>query len=165
MSWEDELSFADHVGRWFAQQFGMAPITGRVMGWLMVCDPPAQTPAQLSEALGASRSSIGTAVALLERLSFIQRIRPAGERVDRIRLDPEFGPRDLENSQQYLDQVAMVRRGLAILADAPPERRARLLEMAAFAEFLAKRTPELAAEWRAHRDVLRASGELPPATD
>lgn len=164
MDEEDELSFADHVGRWFTQRYGMAPATGRVLGWLMICDPPAQTPAQLSEALGVSRSSIGTAVTLLERMSFIQRVRPAGERADRIRLDPEAGARDLDDPQQYLDQVTMAHRGLAILADTSPERRARLLEMAAFAEFLAERTPEIAAEWRAHRDALRASGELPPAT-
>lgn len=165
MSGEDELSFADQVGRWFAQRYGMAPVTGRVLGWLMICDPPAQTPAQLAEALGASRSSIGTAVALLERNSYIQRIRPAGERADRIRLDPEAGARDLDDPQQYLDQASMAHRGLALLGDAPPQRRARLLEMTAFAEFLAKRTPELAAEWRVYRDALRASGELPPIED
>lgn len=135
------------------------------MGWLMICDPPAQTPAQLSEALGTSRSSIGTAVALLERMSYITRTRAVGERADRIQLDPQAGAaHDLEDVQQYLDQAAMARRGLALLNDAPPERRARLLETAAFAEFLAKRTPELAAEWRAHREALRAAGKLPPTT-
>lgn len=161
MGWEDELSFADQVGRYFAQRYGLPPVTGRVTGWLMICDPPAQTPAQLSEALGASRSSIGTAVSLLDRMSYIQRTRPAGERADRIRLDPEAGAGDLDDPQQYLDQAAMAHRGLALLADASPARRARLLEYAAFAEFLAKRTPELADEWRAHRDALRAAGELP----
>ncbi|MBV2366020.1 MarR family transcriptional regulator [Streptomonospora nanhaiensis] len=161
MSKDDEVAFADHVGRWFAQQFGMAPITGRVLGWLMVCDPPAQTPAQLSAALSASRSSIGTAVAVLERLSYIQRYRPAGERVDRIRLDPEFGPRDLDAAQQYREHAAMTRQGLSALADTSPRRRARLLELAAFYDFLADRLPQVAAEWRSHRDALRASGELP----
>jgi DNA-binding MarR family transcriptional regulator len=161
MEREDELSFADQVGRYFTQRYGMAPVTGRVLGWLMICDPPEQTPAALAETLGASRSSIGTAVTLLERNNLIQRTRPAGERADRVWLDPEAGARDLDDPQQYLDQAALAHRGLAILANTEPRRRARLLEMAALSEFLAKRTPELAAEWRAHRDALRAAGDLP----
>ena len=41
------------------------------------------------------------------------------------------------------------------------ERRAVLLEWAAFADFLVERMPVLEQEWRARRDALRASGELP----
>ena len=162
MGWTEELSGADQVGRYFAQRYGMAPVTGRVLGWLMICDPPEQTAAELAEALGASRSSIGTAITMLERNSLIERTRAAGDRADRVRLDQEAGARDLDDPQQYLDQAALAHRGLAMLADAPLPRRARLLETAALAEFLAKRTPELAVEWRAHRDALRASGDLPP---
>lgn len=162
MAPEDELSFADQVGRYFAQRYGMAPVTGRLLGWLMICDPPAQTSAALAEALGASRSSIGTAVDMLERNNLVVRTRPAGERADRIQIEPEAGAADLDDPQQYLDQVAIAHRGLALLEGESPQRRARLLEFAALAEFLAKRTPELAAEWRDHRDALRASGELPP---
>jgi len=48
-----------------------------------------------------------------------------------------------------------------VLKDAPPERRATLLELEAFADWLVERTRELKKEWEAHRDALRASGELP----
>jgi hypothetical protein len=51
-----------------------------------------------------------------------------------------------------------------VLHDAPPARWARLLEAAAFYEFLLERMPALADEWRARRDALRASGELPDPT-
>ena len=43
----------------------------------------------------------------------------------------------------------------------PPERRAELLELAAFAEFLVEGTQALRQQWEARRDALRASGELP----
>jgi hypothetical protein len=36
-----------------------------------------------------------------------------------------------------------------------------LLEMAAFAEFLLARLPELEKDWKAHREALRAAGDLP----
>jgi len=36
-----------------------------------------------------------------------------------------------------------------------------LLEWAAFADFLVARLPELEKDWKAHRESLRAAGELP----
>ena len=61
-----ELDFADQVGRFFARQYGMPPATGRVAGWLLICDPPAQTAAEIAEALQMSRSAVGAAVSTLE---------------------------------------------------------------------------------------------------
>ena len=58
----------------------------------------------------------------------------------------------------------MAREGLEVVADAPIERRAMLLEMVAFADFLQERVALLHEEWIAHRDALRAAGELPGET-
>ena len=55
----------------------------------------------------------------------------------------------------------LAREGLHLLADAPPERRAILLEWAAFADFLVERMPVLEQEWKAQREALHAAGELP----
>ena len=68
------------------------------------------------------------------------------------------------DSTEYQEQAGLAREGLAILSGAPPERRAVLLEMAAFAEWLTARLPEWEKDWRAHREVLRAVGELPGDT-
>ena len=62
---------------------------------------------------------------------------------------------------EYREQGELAREGLEVLADAAPERRAVLLEFAAFADFLVERLPLLEQEWNAHRQVLRTSGELP----
>jgi len=62
---------------------------------------------------------------------------------------------------EYQEQADLAREGLALLADAPPERRAVLLEWAAFADFLVARLPELEKDWKAHREALHAAGELP----
>jgi hypothetical protein len=55
----------------------------------------------------------------------------------------------------------MAREGLEVLGDAPLERRAVLLEMAAFADFLVEQMPKLEQEWEARREALVASGDLP----
>src|SRR6202020_2792749 len=43
MTVDDERRFADETGRYYARRFGMAPMIGRLLGWLMLCDPPEQT--------------------------------------------------------------------------------------------------------------------------
>jgi DNA-binding MarR family transcriptional regulator len=161
MPTDAELAYADQFGRFFARQYGLPPVTGRVSGWLLICDPPAQTAAEIAEALQTSRSAVGSAIASLENQGQILRTRAAGERADRVSFHPDAAVRALEAPAEYEASLALVRQGLEVLADAPPARRARLLGAAAFYEFLLERMPAVADEWRARRAALCASGELP----
>ena len=161
MSLEDERAFADEIGRHYARQYGLPPMVGRVAGWLMVCEPPQQTAADIADALHASRSAVGNAIAMLENQAFVRRSRAAGQRVDHVELNPAYGEQGLDSPAEWAALVALTRRGLDVLAGAPLERRARLLEMQAFAQFLHERMPAVAAEWRERRAAMRASGELP----
>jgi DNA-binding MarR family transcriptional regulator len=160
LSHEAELAFADQAGRHFARQYGVPPMTGRVAGWLLICDPAAQTSAEIADGLGASRSAVGSAVDTLERFSFVRRTRAAGERSDRISINPEAGTQGLQSPAEFGGMAALLRHGLSVLRDEPAARRTRLLELAAFYEWLLERMPALAAEWVAYRETLRASGEL-----
>ncbi|HEY4094948.1 MAG TPA: hypothetical protein VGM33_05535 [Baekduia sp.] len=161
MTSEAELAFVDQVGRHFARQYSLPPVTGRVAGWLLICEPPEQTAAEIAEAIHTSRSAVGTAIGMLEGFGFVRRSRVPGERADRVSMSPEAGAQGLESPGEYAAMTALGRHGLEVLRDAPPERRARLLELVAFYDWLGTRMAELAAEWRAHRDALRASGDLP----
>jgi hypothetical protein len=161
MPTDAEITFADHAGRLYARRYGMAPMVGRVLGYLMICDPPEQSIAELAEALLASRSAIAGALNALDNLGLIRRSRAAGERMDRVRIDMT-GPRSMGfDVTEYQEQGDLAREGLALLADAPVQRRAVVLEYAAFADFLVARLPELEKDWKAHREALRVSGELP----
>jgi DNA-binding MarR family transcriptional regulator len=155
------LEFVDRVGRFFAVQYGMSPAAGRVAGWLLLCDPPAQTAAEIAEELQMSRSAVGQSVASLERSGLVRKTRAAGERADRIMIHPSYGLQALESAGEYEALAGLSRSGLAAIADASLERRARLLGMMYLAEFLVERMPKLADEWREHLKTLRASGELP----
>ncbi|WP_344586424.1 hypothetical protein [Actinomadura vinacea] len=155
------MIFADHVGRFYARQYGFPPMAGRLLGYLFVCDPAQQTIDELAEALLASRSAITGAVKLLESHRIARRTRLAGERVDRVSLDPASQQPQNFDSAIHKEHAALFREGLALLTDAPPERRAPLEEMVALADFLSERLPTLLDEWHAHRDELRASGKLP----
>jgi DNA-binding MarR family transcriptional regulator len=160
MPTDAELYFIDQVGRHYQRHYAVPPMLGRVIGWLLICEPPEQTAADVADALQASRSAVGTAFNTLETWGSVDRRRVPGERADRVRLSP-VSATALESPAEYGALAALARHGLDVLSDASPERRARLLEMNTFAEFLLERLPALAAEWRERREALRAAGELP----
>jgi hypothetical protein len=161
MPTDAEITFADHAGRLFARRYGMAPMVGRLLGYLAICEPRQQSIAELADALLASRSAIANAANSLDTLGLIRRSRAAGERMDRIQIDMNAPRSTGFDVTEYQEQADLAREGLALLADAPPERKAVLLEWAAFADFLVARLPELEKDWIAHREALRAAGELP----
>jgi hypothetical protein len=136
-------------------------MVGRLLGYLMVCAPREQSIGELAEALLASRSAIAGAVSTLETLGLVRRSRAAGERMDRVTIDRTSRRAWGFDVSEYREQGDLAREGLEVLADAPPDRRAVLLEYAAFADFLVERLPVLEQEWNAHREALRAAGELP----
>ena len=136
-------------------------MVGRLLGYLMVCWPREQSIGELAEALLASRSAIAGAVGTLETLGLVRRSRAAGERMDRVSIDRTSRRAWGFDVSEYREQGELAREGLEVLADAAPERRAVLLELAAFADFLVERLPVLEQEWNARREALRVAGELP----
>jgi DNA-binding transcriptional regulator GbsR (MarR family) len=158
---DEEITFADHMGRFYARRYAFPPMAGRVLGYLLVCEPRDQTIGELSEALLASRSAITGALDVLERLHALRRSRAAGERMDRVRIDFSSAEARGFDITEYQELGDLAREGLEVLSDTPPDRRAELLELAAFADFLVDATQALREQWEAHRDALRASGELP----
>ncbi|MBS1862478.1 MAG: MarR family transcriptional regulator [Actinobacteria bacterium] len=161
MPTDAEITFADHTGRFYARRYSFPPMVGRLVGYLAVCDPREQTIGELAEALLASRSAITGAVKVLDVLHIVRRSRAAGERMDRVSLDmtsPQALGMDVGEYEELGD---LAREGLEVLRDAPPARRALLLEMTAFADFLVEAIPRMQGEWEARRSELVKAGELP----
>ncbi|WP_220040063.1 GbsR/MarR family transcriptional regulator [Nonomuraea aridisoli] len=70
------LEWVERVAMYLARD-GVPPIAGRVLGRLMVCDPPEQSAGQISEAIGASRASLTSNLRLLTSMGFLTwRSRP-----------------------------------------------------------------------------------------
>jgi hypothetical protein len=161
MPTDAEITFADHMGRYYANRFAFPPMVGRLIGYLAVCDPPEQTIAELADALLASRSAISGAVKTLETMHTVIRTRSAGDRMDRVRIDmstPESMGMDIS---EYEEMGQLAREGLEVIADAPRERQAILLEFAAFSDFLVEQVKRFEKEWGARRAELVAAGVLP----
>lgn len=138
--------FIDAAGQWLAKSVGLPKMTGRVLGWLLVCDPPEQTAAQLAEALQASKGSISGATGMLTRAGLVDRLHIRGERADRFRVRPGAWD-DQIRDPSIAEARALIRLGLDALADRPPAQRARLEELDVFYEWWEQRMPGLYDEW------------------
>lgn len=81
------LQWIERVAVFWTEQSGLPPITGRIVGWLMICDPPEQSAGQIAAGIGASRASLTSSVRLLSAIGLIHSFRKPGERVVCYRID------------------------------------------------------------------------------
>lgn len=156
MNKDEQLLYADHIGRFYARRYGFPPMTGRLLGYLTVCVPEKQSMNELADALMASRSAIAGAVQTLEDYHLVNRTRAAGQRSDSISINPAGLEGKGFDATIYQEQAALFREGLNLLKGEEQDQRAAMLkEAASLAEFLTERMPALQKEWHAQRDALR----------
>jgi DNA-binding transcriptional regulator GbsR (MarR family) len=151
----DELwRFIDAAGEWSSRSYGMPPMTGRVLAWLLVCDPAEQTAAQIGEALDASKGSISGATGVLVRARLVDRLHVRGERADRFRIRPNAWDEQIRD-QAVTEARTLFAIGLEALADEPASRRARLEELDSFYEWYESRMQGLWEEWQEYKRTKR----------
>ena len=148
---DDRLwQFVDATGKWYAKSYGFPPMMGRVFAWLLVCDPPEQTAAEIGQAIGASKGSISSATRFLLGARLVDRLRVRGERADRFRIRPGAWTEQIQDPSVEQQRV-LIAQGLECLADAPPARRARLEELDAFYAWYTSRIASLDEEWQQYK--------------
>lgn len=141
------LHYIEEFGLHF-EQFGLARTAGRMLGWLLVCNPPHQTMNELVEALQVSKSSISTMSRLLIRIGLVDKVSFPGERKDFYRISENawlkgWAVRNAQNTQMK----EMAARGLELLPDDVGQRQERLQEMHDLYEFLEEELPKLTQRW------------------
>lgn len=80
------LAWVERVGEFFEVNYGMPPITGRIVGWLLISDPAEQSAGEIAAAIKASRASLTTNMRALIANGLVRRLRRAGERTAYYRL-------------------------------------------------------------------------------
>ncbi len=143
--------FVEELGILLELEAGTPRMVGRTLGWLLVCDPPEQSAAELAEMLQASRGSISTATRVLLRMGFIERVRFRGDRFDRFLAQPAAWDEFFWRDEQFKTPRRVLRLGLDALTDEPPARRTRLEELDAIYGWWEERMPKLREEYLADR--------------
>jgi len=145
---EAALRFIEDTALLYGQA-GHPRMAGRILAWLMICDPPYQTAAQIATALSASKASVSTNIRVFVDFGIVEKFTMPADRRDQYRLLPTMWPRAMERSLPLLAAFREVAdRGLKLVEGHPPECRARVREMRDFYEFYERGLAELAARWR-----------------
>ncbi len=153
------LDFSERMGR-LAEHHGHPRMLGRVVGWLMVCEPPHQTTAQLARALKASVSAVHTIVRGLLDKGLVDRITFPGERSAYYRIPEDAATRMFRTG---LPNVTAIRQlaedGLKTFSWRSTEENQRLRELYEFHAFFEREMPRLLERWEEERQ--RRSREVP----
>ncbi len=147
----EEKNFVEEVGMFF-EQTGLPRMAGRILGWLMISNPPHQTTGELAEALLASKGSISTMTRLLIRIGLIERLSLPGQRRDYFRIKGGAWHQTLKES---LVQITAFRqfaeRGLELIEDKAHFNRQWLEEMRHMYIFFEREFPALLERWEQER--------------
>ena len=149
----EKKTFVEEVGVAF-EQTGLPRMAGRIFGWLLISDPPYQSPDELTGVLRSSRGSIGNTLELLLRLGLVQRFVVAGERHDHFQLREDAMRKTVKNGVEA--EIKMFRtlaeRGLDLVKDEPSVKAHKLEEMRDRYRFLEEAIPELMKSYEEERD-------------
>lgn len=142
-----ELAYIEDVALFF-EQGGLPRMAGRIVGWLLICDPPEQSSGDLVRVLGASKGSISTATRLLVQYRLIERVSLPGRRRDYFRIRPGAWAELVRVRVAALtDFRRLTERGLGLLAGADPRRRERLQDIHELYLWLERELATLLERW------------------
>lgn len=86
---EQVLEWVERMAMFCAEEYGVPPIAGRILGWLMICDPPEQSAGEIAAAIAASKASLATNMRVLTDAKFVRRRTRPGERTNYYRVDDD----------------------------------------------------------------------------
>ena len=122
----ETLAWVERVSAFFEANYGMAPITGRIVGWLLICEPAEQSAGEVAAAIKASRASLTTNLRALIASGLVRRVRRAGERTAYHRIDPDAWEMVIRARVASLAAIDRLAEDGMRLAGPASERAARL---------------------------------------
>lgn len=147
----EQLKYVERFGTIF-ESAGQAPMTGRILGWLLICDPPRQSMQDLTEVLQASKGSISTSLQLLTGLNFVEKMRVPGERRAYYQIPSGIWIRMLELRLSFMTLFRhLAQEGLTLIEDQPDSNKLRLEEMREAFAFFEKEFPVVIEHWKEQR--------------
>lgn len=147
MNLNDERRYAEDVGLTLGQM-GLPPAYGKLLGWLLICDPPSQTSAELAAALGLSKATVSTGMRMLEQIGFARRVAIPGQRGHAYEMAPDAFIKATDSGDKYAIMHNLMNRGLALIGDEDAPRARRLKITREFYSFIAARLPALVDEFK-----------------
>jgi DNA-binding MarR family transcriptional regulator len=120
-----ERRYAEEAGVVLAGM-GMPQAYGKLLGWLLICTPAAQSGAELVAALGLSKGSVSAGLRTLEASGLARRVAMPGRRGSFYEMTPDAIMR-AAGSEKFTQFRQLMDRGLEVVGgdDAPGAERLR----------------------------------------
>jgi DNA-binding transcriptional regulator GbsR (MarR family) len=138
-----EKHFIEDIGLFF-EQMGMPRMAGRILGVLLISEPPAQSITEITQKLKASKGSISLMTRLLVENGLIERVASPLPRQSYFRFKPGGW---ILYMRQWLGLMAelhqITERGIKLIEGKPPELSERLLEAHDLFSLMEERFPDL----------------------
>jgi DNA-binding transcriptional regulator GbsR (MarR family) len=151
----EQRQFVEEMGL-MVEHTAMPRMAGRVLGWLLICDPPEQTAGQVVDALEASAGSVSTMTRLLERAGFLARVAVAGSRSKHFRIKAGAWTQVMQQRMHLVGVCKeLAERGLRLVSRKAGARE-RLTEMHDYYAYMENRLPALFDGW--DRSQRRSAG-------
>ncbi|AEB11858.1 GbsR/MarR family transcriptional regulator [Marinithermus hydrothermalis] len=141
--------FVEAVGAFF-EEGGLPRMAGRIFGYLLISVPPEQSLEAIAQALSTSKASISTNTRLLIQIGMLERLKRPGDRKVYYRIRPGSFYTAVKAQLERITRFRLLsEEGLELLADQPPELRARLMELREMYAFFERELPAVLARWEA----------------
>lgn len=144
--------WVEQMAAHFEATEGMPLIAGRVLAFLLICDPPERTAAELSHSLSASTGSISTNVRLLMRLGVVSKTTRHGREAALYRVEEEYWSELVRLRMSRVAELEQLTGDGLRMFSGQSERASRLRTVHQFYQWLSAELPELWRRWdREHR--------------
>lgn len=131
------------------EESGKPRISGLIMGWLMVCDPPHQSFSDLVENLQISKASVSNMTRMLIQSGLIEKKRIPGERQIYFQIKKTAWVDILKSELTLIHSLQeLSEKGLEIMKDEKETDKSRLKEMNNFYSFIAQRLTKTLDEYK-----------------
>jgi len=142
--------FIEDFGAFF-EELGGGRMVGRILGLLMVADPPEQSAEEIATALHASRGSVSQATRVLVQIGMVRRFTKPGARRDYFQLRADAFTESTRRRGHEIDRLAgMFARAQQLTGD----RRTNLDEAVVFLRFWRQRFDQMFHDWEVERERL-----------
>jgi DNA-binding transcriptional regulator GbsR (MarR family) len=152
----EEKHFIEDAGLLF-EESGHPRMAGRILGCLLISDPPYLSANEIAVTLQASKGSLSTMTRLLMQMGLIERVAVPGDRRDYFRI--KSGAWTQLVRQEVYELAALrqlTERGLSLLEGQDSEIKERLEEARDLFAYLEREYPTLIAHWeKEHKNAAR----------
>ncbi len=150
---QNKLAYIEEAGLMF-EKLGMTRMTGRVLGYLLVCDKDAVTFDQILETLKASKGSVSNSTRQLIQIGFIEPVTFPGDRKTYYRMSDIEIDEILRNRMKLFSDFSSVLAKGRSVKERDDAVSKWLLEASVFYSWVESQIDEVIERWQQEKESI-----------